>query len=709
MKIRREVLIPTICLCLAMAAFASRLYRLDEIPPGLFFDEGAHGVDALQVLQGNHTPYFPDNGGREALIVYAVALAHKLLGTSILAIRLPTALASAGAVLTLFYAGYIFFGIDQRTKTAQTWRGVFIGGVSAALLAVSLNHLVLGRLAFRSNFLIFLLSLSLGLLWQGWHQNCWRKIALSGLCAGILQYTYIPARLHPVLLLLFGLSLLVPPSSNSTRKTREACIRAVPFAAVFTPVVAPLLIYFIAHMDHMTSRIGDLSILASENPLRSLLLNTWDHILVFGFRGDPNWSHTYASLPMLNPWEALFFWLGLALALWRWRTHMATRLLAIWVAVMLIPAVFSYDVPRNTLRMIGAAPAVYLLIGCALWDTLEVIKRKVPVAAPVFASVIVALIVAQGASSYLTYFSKYDSFARSQEDFHGQWTEAAMDLNDLPASDGKAYVIFTENQHAHYGFDYIYDGGVPAYIMHSRGSGMSYEPGTSRQYLFRLSSDENLSAIDMVDWDERLGWNDDEEQEVFFLLKRYGRYAGSQKFDNFQIHKFENLSLQLPWRFWERMDQLAVSYDAGINLVGIAVGQDANQFLLATPQNLVLDQNQPLWVGMRWQIEHRDFDSHVPSSTEADYKISLRLYNAAGDFLYSKDSLLENMDSDTTTSLMPGQTVDTLFFMDIPSDFPPGSYELHMVVYNADTLLPTVQIGTWKPEIVLANFVVLSQ
>ena len=31
-----------------------RLQQLDQLPPGVFVDEGANGLDALKVLQGHH-------------------------------------------------------------------------------------------------------------------------------------------------------------------------------------------------------------------------------------------------------------------------------------------------------------------------------------------------------------------------------------------------------------------------------------------------------------------------------------------------------------------------------------------------------------------------------------------------------------------------------------------------------------------------------
>ena len=44
---------------LVLAVVMLRFYRLSELPPGLYFDEGANALDALQVLQGNHAVYFP--------------------------------------------------------------------------------------------------------------------------------------------------------------------------------------------------------------------------------------------------------------------------------------------------------------------------------------------------------------------------------------------------------------------------------------------------------------------------------------------------------------------------------------------------------------------------------------------------------------------------------------------------------------------------
>ena len=41
--------------------------------------------------------------------------------------------------------------------------------------------------------------------------------------------------------------------------------------------------------------------------------------------------------------------------------------------------------------------------------------------------------------------------------------------------------------------------------------------------------------------------------------------------------------------------------------------------------------------------------------------------------------------------------------MEIPPDLKPGEYELRLVVYDYESLKPTVELGVWEPEAVIAN------
>ena len=145
-----------ILLALALAVVLRCVFhRLSELPSGIQSDEGPNGVYALRVLQGEHAIFFPEKAsGREAMGVYTIALTTSLLGRTLLAFRLPTALASVGTVFVVFWLGRLLFGRDDRfdcaprqgaPERATPWRGLLVGGVGAGLLAVSLGQTIIGR------------------------------------------------------------------------------------------------------------------------------------------------------------------------------------------------------------------------------------------------------------------------------------------------------------------------------------------------------------------------------------------------------------------------------------------------------------------------------------------------------------------------------------------------------------------------------------
>ena len=127
---RRLLVAGGILVALALAVAMLRFYRLSELGPGLLYDEASNSLDALRVLDGEHAVFFPEKSyGREAMVVYAIALAISFLGRTLLAARLPIALASAGTVFFVFWLGQILFGQDEESGRATPWRGLLVGGV----------------------------------------------------------------------------------------------------------------------------------------------------------------------------------------------------------------------------------------------------------------------------------------------------------------------------------------------------------------------------------------------------------------------------------------------------------------------------------------------------------------------------------------------------------------------------------------------------
>ena len=725
-RLRFRFVVGGIVLALALAVVMLRLHRLSELPPGIYGDEGAHGVDALRALRGEHAVFFPGNYGREGLIVYAVASAISVLGRTALALRLPTALASAGTVFVVFWLGYLLFGRDEESGRATPWRGLLVGGVGAGLLAVSIGQTVLGRTAFRANFLPLLLSLCLALLWWGWRQRfrcrgSWWRVALAGACAGLLPYTYTPARFTPFLFLFFGLSFVLlrgrgedggesskrdslsPRFSRLTSRLRAGPLkRYLPWIGIFLGVAglvaAPILIHFALHHDHFFSRSGQLSVFqpgrSLADSLAAFLGNVLEHLLAFGFHGDPNWRHNFAGQPMLNLGEAFFFWLGVSMAVWRWQRP-AYRLLLLWLGLLLLPAMLSRDafVP-HFLRMIGAAPAIYLLIGVGVWEVFRLLRERCRAnrifqndeikAAIVVAALISVSVLVQGVSTYRTYFQQWAAAPELDEAYGVPWVDLTQALNAQPSNADMAYLI--PNFHSDYSFEYLYQGAAPAHLFHPA------MPDLAQKIESALAAMENVSTVKVVEWKANAAWVGDDTGRFAILLSKYGRYLNSDEYPDFQIHTYTDISLERPWTFYEQLEPLTVDYDGGIALRGLALGQGAEQ--LSSRQLLNLEQDRPLWMALQWQ---------TAPGMDIDYAISLRLYNAEGERAYQEDAVLWDPTHMPTSHWSADEQVDTLSLLSFPAELQAGEYELRLVVYNFETQVPTVQVGVWEPEVTLAR------
>ena len=678
---------------LALTAAVLRLYRLSEVPPGIYLTEGIHGVNALQVLQGEHAVFFPDDYGRAGMFIYAVALTISVMGRTMLAVRLPAALASTGAVVAVLWLGKTLFGRDESGRSTP-WRGLLIGGVSAGLLAVSVAQTVLGRTAFRGNFLPLLLCLCLALLWRGWREQSRWGVVLAGVCAGLLPYTYTPSRFTPFLFLLFGLSFLLPPGSLTREKVRAELPWIGLFLGVTGLVAAPILIHFALHPEHFFMRSNHLLVLRPDQGLGASLValgrNAWDHMLSFGFRGDPNLRHNFPGQPMLNPFEAFFFWLGVGMALLRWNSLPAYRLLLFWLGILLLPAMLSRDqVVPHFLRMIGAAPAVYLLTGVGLWEAFRFLRERYfresgSRSAVLVVAVASGLILVQGVMTYRTYFERWVAVPELADAYDLEWIELARVLNGLPSSADTAYLVPTF--HSPYSFEYLYQGESPAHLLHPAA------PGLAQEIESALRAMESVSTAKVVKWKSGVAGVGEDTGRFGFLLSKYGRYQDSEEYSDFHIHIYTDIFLERPWTFYEFLEPLTVDYDGGIALRGLALGQGEDQ--LSSQQALELGRDRPLWMALRWQIA---------PGLDVDYAISLRLHDAAGERVFQEDAVLWNPVHWPTSSWSEEEPVDTTALLKIPAELSAGEYELRVVVYDVATLTPTVEIGVWEPEVVLAR------
>ncbi len=702
-RVAALLVVAAIVLALSVVVAFTRLYRLSDVPPGIINDEGANGVDALQVLQGEHRIFFAEKAsGREAMAIYATALATQLLGPSLLAFHLPPAVASAGTVFAVFWLGLLLYGKDEESGKPSTWRGLTVAGLGAGLLAASIGQTFLARGGFRANFLPLTLTLSLALLWWAWGRQGRRStvwgLFLAGACAGLLPYTYIPARVTPFLFMVLSLSFLIPFESTAIGRVKANWPKAGIFVSAAGLIAAPVIIYFVLNPGEFFFRSQEISLFrdSQRTYLEALLGNVLDYLLNFGVRGDRNGEYNFPGKPLLNVWEGVFFWIGVGVSLWHWRRRPAYRLPLIWLGVMLLPAMLSYNRGQgpNSLRIIGAAPAAFLLVGVGMWETARRCKEFFPRLSKRFAAAIVGipvigLILVQGAFTYRTYFTQWLGTPSYFAAADAELAEAARVLN-LQSSDADVVNLIPYSlSNGHFGFDYLYQGAAPAHVIHAS---MTHLPQRLESL---LEAEKELSSVKVIDWNDDLGWIGGGEEHTVALLEKYGAHFDSEQYPFFQVHTYIDISLEHAWTYYDYLGPPTVNYDGGISLQGFALGRGEEQF--STQKPVKLGQQRSFWMVTQWT---------TAPELETAYAISLRLHSPEGGGIFQKDIVLLDPNHLRTNSWAPDRPVEMLHHIDFPTYLKSGEYQLRLIVYDFETLKPTVELGVWEAESVLASLLV---
>jgi 4-amino-4-deoxy-L-arabinose transferase-like glycosyltransferase len=369
---------------------ALRLYRIGELPPGLYRDEGFYGLDALRVLNGDLSIYFAANNGREPLFIYLLAGAVAMFGRTVLALRLTSALVGIASIVAIYFAGRNLFSPR-------------IGVLSAAILAVTFWHIAISRVAFRAITLPLVLCLMMAFIFAGLRTNQLRPrliySALAGAAFGLTFYTYTSGQFVLPLVILYALSLWIGLRRDLfVRRSEETRYRRRMSALVFTLaaliVLAPLLVWLTQHADVYFNRAGQVSILNPDINRGNLIGALLDNILkaanMFVWQGDRIWRHNLSLRPVFDAFIAVAFVIGAGVCAWRWlrswqsrfgsdilgvEANIAPQFVLLWLIVFLAPTILAEDTP-HFLRAIGALPAACIIAAVGLESALAWMSRR---------------------------------------------------------------------------------------------------------------------------------------------------------------------------------------------------------------------------------------------------------------------------------------------------------------------------------------------
>lgn len=358
---RQRALVLTV-ICLLVAAVL-RFPNLTEVPPGPHYDEAANGILAADIgLRGDLSLFIASYTGKEVLFFYVSGALMRVLGESLFALRLTSALLGILTVASTYWLGRELLA-DRRVAV-----------LGAALLAVSFWHLLFSRLGFRAISQPLLQALAVAALFRGLKRESARWLVAAGVFLGLTAYTYLAARVFPLPLTL----ALLPLLSGQRRRRRFAQLTL--FLGTALLVLAPLLFYFYQHPAAFWVRIGQV---APEAPTSSVWESFLRSLGMFFLAGDPYWRFNVPGQPLFN-----WFWGGLlvvgwGLSLWRWRgwwydwQKAAVLLLLLVPFFMILPTALAVGeiVPSN-LRAIGLIPFIFYLPALGLVTLLETLADR---------------------------------------------------------------------------------------------------------------------------------------------------------------------------------------------------------------------------------------------------------------------------------------------------------------------------------------------
>jgi len=430
---------------LGLAAFY-RFFRLTALPPGLNPDEAMNGNDALASLASGHfAVFYPENYGREGLFIWIVGLSLKLFGTSVGALRLPSAVIGTLTIAAIYLL-------------ASELHGRRVAILGSLLTAVSFWHVTFSRMSLRAILVPLVMSLAFGILLRGLRTRRASAVILAGALFGLGAYTYVAFR--AAFLLLAGALLLVPRESWSaaggTRSRVPPSARGWRLAGALLAaagmVALPLVAYSLRHPDEFGSRMRRVSVMAAEDPPEALWRSTVLTAKMFFVRGDDNPRHSHRKAPVLPLAVSPFFGLGLALAVKRTvaprrggREDPASLLgdrrgavfLLSWMVIMALPVVLTGRGVPHALRSIGMLPAVFILAASGVVAVAQAAGRIHRGAA---VAVTVCVAGAAAVQGYRAYFVDWGRDPLVREVFRQDLVEKAGYLKTLsPAS--RAYVI----------------------------------------------------------------------------------------------------------------------------------------------------------------------------------------------------------------------------------------------------------------------------
>ena len=457
-----------LALALLLAATALRAADFAAWPPGLTFDEGTNGLDALRFARTGVFPFSTIVGRPEPLHRVLVAVVITLVGPTRFGLRLTSLYLGVLGVATAYRAGRHF---APPGSPARRWTGLLAAGT----LAVMVGHVTLSRVGYRGIALMPATLLFFDTFVMAWQTGRRRAFIAAGVWLGlsIMTYTSALALLPLAALGIAHQSVARLTGWNRPRRRPDLAPRRpvfwpelAAFVAAFTVAASPMMVRYAVQPD-LYGRVRELrerdeakaaAAPQEDVPRRTLLYRLGRSLRSVYEHNDKNPQYNANSEPLLHtPFLVGLAGLGVAVCLLR------PRRLVSWMTVgmavlMLFPLALSGQIPHG-LRIAGEYAALPLVMAAStdpvLWLAGRVRRPAWSGRAllAVWGLAATAALVSTGvltARIYAAYFSSDLRWGRYDEISGWTWffeTRRAAVAAAILDTQGVAYVPLTEANH----------------------------------------------------------------------------------------------------------------------------------------------------------------------------------------------------------------------------------------------------------------------
>ena len=330
-----------------------RLYNLEDIPAGLWFDEADNLLHARHyALDPGRTPAYAESTNLPTMFLLPIAALVKLTGVAITTPRLvAAAFGVAGVGVMFLFVRHIM--------------GTRCGLIAAFLVGVMRWDTVWSRIGMHGITGVLFAALTGWLTLRAVKSGRASDYGLAGASLGLGMWFYTSFRMFPIIVVFILLYHLVV----SRPAVRGFVLKVALMALVSVFVASPVILLASSDPDGFFDRTRVTSVFTfspREEWADNLTSNLVKHILMFGREGDPNPRHNLPHAPMLDYVTGALFVLGFFFALTRWRSG-AVFLLPFWVFLMTLPGILTipWEAPQS-LRSILVIPAVAALAAYVL-------------------------------------------------------------------------------------------------------------------------------------------------------------------------------------------------------------------------------------------------------------------------------------------------------------------------------------------------------